>query len=56
MDLGEHKVILGYSWFTAVQPKINWKNGWIDHVHLPIILRTDNVEKTKYLARNINML
>jgi hypothetical protein len=22
-DLGEHKVILGYSWFTAVQPKIN---------------------------------
>jgi hypothetical protein len=25
MDLGEHKAILGYSWFTAVQPKINWK-------------------------------
>jgi hypothetical protein len=23
MDLEEHKVILGYSWFTAVQPKIN---------------------------------
>jgi hypothetical protein len=25
-DLGEHKVILGYSWFAAVQPKIDWKN------------------------------
>jgi len=24
-DLGEHKAILGYSWFTAVQPKIDWK-------------------------------
>jgi hypothetical protein len=27
MDLGEHKAILGYSWFTAVQPKIDWKHG-----------------------------
>jgi hypothetical protein len=25
MDLGEHKAILGYSWFAAVQPKIDWK-------------------------------
>jgi hypothetical protein len=25
MDLGEHKAILGYSWFMAVQPKIDWK-------------------------------
>jgi hypothetical protein len=24
-DLGEHKAILGYSQFAAVQPKINWK-------------------------------
>jgi hypothetical protein len=24
-DLGEHKAILGYSWFAAIQPKINWK-------------------------------
>jgi hypothetical protein len=24
-DLGEHKAILRYSWFTAVQPKLNWK-------------------------------
>jgi hypothetical protein len=26
MDLGEHKAILGYSWFTVMQPKIDWKN------------------------------
>ena len=24
-DLGKHKAILGYSWFVAVQPKIDWK-------------------------------
>jgi len=37
-DLGEHKAILGYPWFVAVQPKINWKRGWIDSSQLPIIL------------------
>jgi hypothetical protein len=24
-DLGEHKAILGYPWFAAIQPKIDWK-------------------------------
>ena len=24
MDLGDHKVILGYPWFAANQPKIDW--------------------------------
>jgi len=37
-DLGEHKAILGYSWFAAVQPKIDWKRGWIDSSQLPIIV------------------
>src|SRR6267142_2810289 len=37
-DLGEHKAILGYPWFAVVQPKIDWKKGWIDHTQLPIIL------------------
>jgi hypothetical protein len=26
-DLGEHKAILGYPWFAAVQPNIDWKKG-----------------------------
>jgi hypothetical protein len=56
MDLGEHKAILRYSWFVAVQPKINWKQGWIDASYLPIILQTDNAGKAKYLARTINIL
>jgi len=44
-DLGEHKAILGYSWFAAVQPKIDWKQGWIDSSQLPIILRASNAKK-----------
>jgi hypothetical protein len=37
-DLGEHKAILGYPWFAAIQSNINWRNGWINHTQLPIIL------------------
>jgi hypothetical protein len=37
-NLGEHKAILGYPWFAAVQPNIDWKRGWIDHTQLLIIL------------------
>jgi hypothetical protein len=37
-NLREHKAILGYPWFAAVQPNIDWKKGWIDHTQLPIIL------------------
>jgi len=38
-DLGDHKVILGYPWFAANQPKIDWARGWIDTTQLPLILR-----------------
>jgi hypothetical protein len=37
-NLGEHKAILGYMWFMVVQPRIDWKKGWIDAAQLPIIL------------------
>ena len=38
LNLGENKAILGYSWFPAFQPRIDWKRGWIDHGQLPIVL------------------
>jgi len=53
-DLGEHKAILGYPWFAATQPKIDWKRGWIDHTQLPIILRTLDAAKARFLPRMIN--
>ena len=41
-DLGDHKAILGYPWFAATQPKIDWKCRWIDHTQLPIIRQAPN--------------
>ena len=54
-DLGEHKAILGYSWFTAVQPNIDWKRGSIDHTQLPIILQAPNAKKAIFVpwTRNV---
>jgi hypothetical protein len=28
-NLGENKAILGYPWFAAMQPKIDWKRDWM---------------------------
>ena len=53
-DLGENKAILGYSWFAATQPKIDWKRGWIDSSQLPIILRAPNAKKARFTPRTIN--
>ena len=54
-DLGEHKAILEYPWFAAVQPKIDWKQGWIDHTQLPIILRADNAKKAVFVPWDKNI-
>jgi len=53
-QLGEHKVILGYPWFVAVQPKINWRQGWIDHTQLPIVLKAPDAAKARFVLRTIN--
>jgi hypothetical protein len=45
LDLGDHKAILGYPWFAAVQPKIDWKWGWIDSTQLPIILQSSDAKR-----------
>jgi hypothetical protein len=54
-DLGEHKVILGYPWFTATQPRIDWKKGWINHSQLPIVLRAPNAQKATFVPRIRNI-
>jgi hypothetical protein len=53
-ELGEHKAILGYPWFAANQPRIDWKNGWIDSGHLLLIARTPDVAKAKFTKRGVN--
>ena len=54
-DLGEHKAILGYPWFAATQPNIDWKRGWIDHTQLPIILKAENAKKAIFVPRSKNV-
>src|SRR5260370_16677565 len=54
-ELGEQKAILGYPWFAAAQPKIDWKRGWIDHTQLPIILRANNAKKAIFVPRQRNL-
>ena len=44
-DLGEQKVILGYPWFAAMQPKVDWACAWIDYEQLPVMLRTPDAHK-----------
>jgi hypothetical protein len=53
-DLGEHKAILGYPWFSATQPPIDWKQGWIDSSHLPIILQSLDAKKARFMLRMVN--
>ena len=53
-DLGGQKAILGYPWFANVQPRIDWKRGWIDQQHLSIILKAANAGKAKFVPRKEN--
>ena len=41
--------------FAANQPKIDWKQGWIDHTQLPIIFRADNAKKAIFTPRTKNI-
>ena len=36
-DLGEDKIVLGYPWLAAFQPKIDWKNAVTDESMQPLI-------------------
>jgi len=54
-DMGDHKVILGYPWFAANQPKIDWARGWIDTTQLPLILRSTNTLKSQFTPGTHNL-
>ena len=54
-DIGERDIILGYPWFAAVQPNIDWKRGWIATEQLPVILRTLDAGKARFVPRQRNV-
>src|ERR1700742_5297184 len=51
-DLGDQNCILGYPWFAAMQPCIDWARGWLDHDQLPIIIRSPDAQCVRFVARN----
>jgi hypothetical protein len=55
LNLGENKAILGYPWFAAMQPQIDWRRGWINHSQLPIIFRTPDATKARFSPKTINI-
>ena len=55
-DIGEHDVILGYPWFVAIQPNIDWARGWIATEQLPVILRTPDARRAHLVPRQRNVL
>ena len=44
-DIGDQKLILGYPWFTATQPNIDWAQGWIEAEQLPLIIHMPEKKK-----------
>ena len=54
-DIGERDIILGYPWFTAVQPNIDWKRGWIAMEQLPVVLRTSDASRARFIPRQRNV-
>jgi hypothetical protein len=54
-NIGERDFIFGYPWFAAVQPNIDWARGWIATEQLPVILRTEDAAKIRFIPRQINV-
>ena len=45
-------MILGYSWFAAMQPRIDWAKEWLDYDQLPIVIKMSDAHKAVFVKRN----
>jgi hypothetical protein len=50
-NLGDQKLILGYPWFAAIQPNVDWARAWIDYDQLPVVLRTPNSHRAVFTKK-----
>ena len=50
-ELGPQQMILGYPWFAAMQPNIDWARGWMDYSQLLVVLRTSNAHLAEFGSR-----
>jgi hypothetical protein len=46
-DLGPQRMILGYPWFAAIQPRIDWAKGWINYAQLPVVVKTPQAQQAQ---------
>ena len=53
-NIGESKVILGYPWMCAIQLHIDWKRGWIDYEHLPIVFHVPGTRSKPFIQQNMD--
>jgi len=53
-DLGHHQIIFRYPWFALSQPRIDWKKGWIDASHLPIIISNPVSPSLRFPLKPVN--
>src|SRR6266702_4290039 len=44
-NLGWDKVILGYPWFTAFEPKIQWREATLEEEYQPVVITTINPQE-----------
>src|ERR1700761_3038769 len=54
-DIGDRDFILGYPWFGAMQPNIDWARGWIASEQLPVIFRTKDSRRLLLVPRQVNV-
>jgi hypothetical protein len=47
-DLGPQRMILGYPWFAAIQPWIDWAKGWIDYTQLPVVIKAPHAQQAQF--------
>jgi len=53
-DLGHYCLILGYPWFAAAQPRVDWVKGWIDVLHLPVVITNPLSPMVRFLPKPTN--
>ena len=44
-NLGKDKVILGYPWFTAFEPKIRWREATLEEEYQPVVITMINTHE-----------
>ena len=50
-DLGEDKIVLGFPWLAAFQPRINWKEAVLDEDMQPVVIKTLGLQIDKEVAK-----